>query len=451
MNSSTQGNSNMHNTSAASSHKRSLVRLSGTRVLASAALAFCLAGLAPSRAAAADVVITSENKGAESLSLGFLDFKCTKGDANSVPYSPGTVIAWDLDFSGRFKIKTAPQFDSTSKGIFKGDGALAYVRGEYTLEGDNFTLSCELIDIDTQERILGKKYSGKKAELRQSAHKFSDELTYQLFGEKGIAQSRIVYVNKRGGNKEISVMDYDGSSVTEITKNKSINLMPCWVEGKSKLVYTSYAGGQPQFYLKDLESGKNAVYFTSKGMNTSPGWNKMDKEIVYASTMDGNTEIYRRTFPDGKAQRLTFFGSIETSPSWSPNGYEIVFISDRGGKPMVYVMDRDGSNMRALTHDGDYFGSPSWSPKGDRIAFTTMDEGNNMNIMTISPDGKDPAKLTTQAGSNENPSWSPDGRHLVFMSTRTGSPEIFMMNADGTNQKRISFSGGNYMPKWSDY
>jgi TolB protein len=80
-----------------------------------------------------------------------------------------------------------------------------------------------------------------------------------------------------------------------------------------------------------------------------------------------------------------------------------------------------------------------------------MDEGNNMNIMTISPDGKDPAKLTTGAGSNENPSWSPDGRHIVFMSTRTGSPEIFMMNADGTNQKRISFSGGNYMPKWSDY
>ncbi|HKP95044.1 MAG TPA: Tol-Pal system beta propeller repeat protein TolB [Fibrobacteria bacterium] len=410
-----------------------------------------LACLAPAPAAAADVVITSENKGAESISLGFIDFICAKGDAKTIPFTPGGVISWDLEFSGRFKVRAASRFDSTSKGEFKADGALAYVRGEYTLEGDNFTLNCELIDIDTQERILGKKYSGKKGELRQSAHKFSDELTYQLFGEKGIAQSRIAYVNKRGGHKEISVMDYDGANVTEITKNKSINLMPCWVEGKSKILYTSYAGGQPQFYLKDFESGKNAVLFASKGMNTSPGWNKMDKEIVYASTMDGNTEIYRRPFPEGKAQRLTFFGSIETSPSWSPNGYEIVFISDRGGKPMVYVMDRDGSNMRALTHDGDYFGSPSWSPKGDRIAYTAMDEGNNMNIMTISPDGKDPAKLTAGSGSNENPSWSPDGRHIVFMSTRTGSPEIFMMNADGSDQKRISFSGGNYMPRWSDY
>ncbi len=416
-------------------------------------LALALSGLAffPSSPRAVDVTITSEQKGAETIALGFTDFKCTKGDANSIPFNPGVVIAWDLDFSGRFKVKSAPQFDSTSKLMFKTEGALAYVKGEFTLEGDNFTLGCELIDLETGERILGKKYSGKKAELRLSAHKFSDELVYQLFGEKGIAQTRIAYVTKHSGNKEISIMDYDGANVADVTKNKSINLFPAWMDGKSKILYTSYAGGQPQFYLKDFDSGKNGVFFTSKGMNTSPSYNKTDKEIVYASTVDGNSEIYRRAFPEGKPQRLTYSGSIETSPSWSPNGYEIAFISDRSGKPHVYIMDRDGANLRAITHEGDYYGSPSWSPKGDRIAYTTMDEGNNLNIMTISPDGKDPLKLTTLAGSNENPSWSPDSRHIVFMSTRTGGAEIFMMNADGTNQKRLSFSGGNSMPRWSDY
>ncbi len=425
---------------------------SHTKVNKSLPLAFliCLAACFTALRAA-DVVITSEQKGAETIVLGFTDFKCAKGDANALPFNPGGVVAWDMDFSGRFKVKSTAQFDSAAKLLFKGEGALAYVRGEYTLESNNFTMLCELIDIETGEKIISKKYTGLKTELRTAAHKFSDELVYQLFGEKGISQTRIVYVSKRTGNKEISVMDYDGANVVDVTKNKSINLMPCWVEGKNKIIYTSYAGGQPQFYLKDFESGKNGVYFTSKGMNTSPGYNKMDKEIVFASTTDGNTEIYRRTFPEGKSQRLTFSGSIETSPSWSPNGYEIVFISDRSGKPQVYIMDRDGSNLRAITHEGDYFASPAWSPKGDRIAFAAMDEGNNMNIMSLSPDGKDPVKLTTGAGSNENPSWSPDGRHIVFMSTRTGGSEIFMMNADGTAQKRISFSGGNFMPKWSDY
>ena len=157
-----------------------------------------LLGLA-SLLSAADVVITSEQKGAETIALGFTDFKCSKGNANTVSFNPGAVLSWDLEFSGRFKVKSSPVFDSASKGLFKSEGALAYVRGEYTFEGDNFTLQCDLMDLETGERIIGKKYSGKKTELRLSSHKFSDELVYQLFGEKGIALSRIVYVTKHAG------------------------------------------------------------------------------------------------------------------------------------------------------------------------------------------------------------------------------------------------------------
>lgn len=420
------------------------------RVLVAAALA-ALASLCAIPARAADVVITSEQKAAESITLGFLDFICTKGDPSKLDFTPHGVIIWDLEFSGRFKVRPAARLDDGAKSAMQADGALAYVKGEYSLEGDKFSLECQLIDIETGERILGKKYGGPKGELRLAAHKFSDELVYQLFGEKGIAQTRIAYVSKRTGNKEIMVMDYDGAHVQEITKNKSINISPAWIDGKARILYTSYAGGQPQFYLKDFESGKNGVYFTSKGMNSAGGYNRMDKEVVFSSSTAGNPEIYRRGHPDGKSTRLTFSGAIDVSPSWSPNGYEIVFISDRSGKPMLYVMDRDGSNLRRITYEGDYFGSPSWSPKGDRIAFAGMDEGNNLNIFTITPDGKDQVKLTSGAGSNENPSWSPDGRKIVFMSTRTGNAEIFMMDADGKNQKRISFSGGNSMPRWSDY
>src|SRR5262245_49658857 len=107
---------------------------------------------------AADVVISSESKAADVIALGFTEFKCTKGDPASLQFSPGTVTAWDLDFSGRFKINNRPQFDETSKAMFKEDGALAYVRGEYALDGDKFTLQCELIDLESGEKIVAKKY-----------------------------------------------------------------------------------------------------------------------------------------------------------------------------------------------------------------------------------------------------------------------------------------------------
>ncbi len=400
---------------------------------------------------AADVVITSEQKGAEVISLGYIEFSCVKGDPNSAPRSPGLVLVDDLAFSGHFRVQSAAKLDSASKAKFKQDGALAYLQGEYELNGGQYELRCELLDIDSGQNILKKKYSGPKEQLRLAAHQFADEMVSQLLGEKGIAQTRIVYVNKRPGGKEILVMDYDGANVREVSRNKSINLCPIFLGAKDKILFTSYAAAMPQFFLADFTAAKPAwQVYASKGMHSAPSYNRMDREIAYASTVDGNSEIYRRTVEGGKPARLTFSESIDTSPSWSPNGYEIVFMSDRGGKPMLYIMDRDGSNLRRITYDFDYCGSPAWSPKGDRIAFAAMDEGNNFNVFTISPDGKDAVKLTTGTGSNESPAWSPDGRHLAFMSTRTGSPEIFLMHVDGREPRRITFSGGNSMPSWSD-
>jgi TolB protein len=410
--------------------------------------ALCLS--LPWRAPAQDVVITSEQKGAEILVLGQTDFTCTKGNPKSLTFSPGDVLAADLDFSGRFRLQRAPSFTPAAKVLFSQEGALAYVRGEYALEGDRYALQAELVDLETGEVILRKKYAGPRDQIRRAAHQFADEMVFQLFGEKGFAQSRLAYVNRRAGAKEIWVMDYDGADPRAVTRNGSINLSPIFAGARDKLLFTSYAHGTPQFYLTNPDNPSTQPIFYSKGMHSAPAWNRLDREIAYASTVDGNSEIHRRPLSGGRAERLTFSGSIETSPSWSPNGQEIVFVSDRSGRPMLYVMDRDGSNTRRIIYDFAYCGSPAWSPKGDRIAFSVMDDGNNFNVYTVAPDGSDAVRLTS-GGSNESPVWSPDGRFLAFSSTRGGSAEIYVMRADGGDLRRLTWSGGNTMPSWSDY
>lgn len=402
-------------------------------------------------APAQDVIITSEQKGAETLVVGLVGFTATAGNPKSLTQRPEDVLAADLDFSGRFSVKRAPSFTPAAKTLFTQEGALAYVRGSYSLEPNRHTFQAELVDLESGEIILRRAYSGDRDDLRLSAHKFADELVSQLFGEKGVAQTRIAYVNRRGSAKEIWLMDYDGAGPRAITRNGSINLNPLFTGAKDKLLFASYAHGMPQFYRVDPERPTLQPVFASRGMNSAPAYNVMDDEIAYASTMDGNSEIYRRKASGaGRAERLTFAGSIETSPSWSPNGQEIVFVSDRSGKPMLYIMDRDGSNSRRITYDFAYCGSPAWSPRGDRIAFTALDDGRNMNIYTIAPDGSDAVRLTS-GGSNESPSWSPDGRFIAFSSTRAGTADIYVMEADGGNVRRLTWSGGNTMPAWSGF
>jgi TolB protein len=417
-------------------------------VLTLAALLFVsLRGIAPAQ----DVIITSEQKGTEVLALGQIDFVCAKGNPKSLTLTPGEVLGSDLDFSGRFRIVRAPTLTPAAKALFAQEGALAYLRGEYTLEADRYALLAELVDLETGEIILRKKFTGPRGQIRRAAHQFADEMVYQLFGEKGFAQTRIAYVNRRGGAKEIWVMDYDGAEPAAVTRNGSINLGPLFAGARDRLLFTSYMHGTPQFYFTDPDRSAPQPAFSSRGMNSAPAYNRNDKEIAFASTMDGNSEIYRRAAGGGgRAERLTFSWSIETSPSWAPNGQEIVFVSDRSGKPMLYIMDRDGSNTRRITYDFAYCGSPTWSPKGDRIAFSAMDDGNNFSIYTIAPDGTDAVRVAS-GGSNESPAWSPDGRYLAFSSTRTGQAEIYAIRADGMDLRRLTWSGGNTMPSWSEY
>ena len=64
--------------------------------------------------------------------------------------------------------------------------------------------------------------------------------------------------------------------------------------------------------------------------------------------------------------------------------------------------------------------------------------------------GGTPQRLTNAPGIDTGGSYSPDGSRIVFESDRGGSQQLYVMNADGSNQRRISFGGGGYAtPEWS--
>jgi TolB protein len=76
--------------------------------------------------------------------------------------------------------------------------------------------------------------------------------------------------------------------------------------------------------------------------------------------------------------------------------------------------------------------------------------GNTDIYRVSSAGGGTPQKLTDSPGIDVGGSYSPDGSQIVFESDRSGSQQIYVMNADGSNQRRISFFGGRAAtPEWS--
>ena len=87
--------------------------------------------------------------------------------------------------------------------------------------------------------------------------------------------------------------------------------------------------------------------------------------------------------------------------------------------------------------------------EGTKIAFWSLRDGN-VEIYVMNADGKNQVKLTDNAAVNASPSWSPDGRKIAFMSNRDGNFEIYVMNADGTNPVNLTnHPAGDLQPSWS--
>jgi len=393
------------------------------------------------------VELEATAKGVAKMDIAVLPFAPEK-TGRKPSQTPESVMQNDLLLSGRFRVLNTNNYDSS---YFNQKNIAVYTTGTYAYKGDSIVLNCYLSDARSKGEILSLRYAVKEDRMRNAIHKFVDEIVMALFGEKGIALTRITYVRKEGGAKEVYVMDYDGSMHEPITKNKSINLFPSWSPDNREIVFVSYLKNKPDLYIAALSSLKIKPFIQSKGLNSSPEWSGVEARIAYASSASGNTEIYVKDADgSGKAVRLTNHWGIDTSPTWSPSGYEIAFTSDRKGSPQVFIMDGDGANLRRLTLSGKYNDAPAWSPRGDKIAYVSL-EDNIFNIYIIGVDGEGMQKLTNGGGSNENPSWSPDGRHICFARSSAGKSDIFVMNDDGSDIRQITFSGNCFMPSWSNF
>ena len=83
-----------------------------------------------------------------------------------------------------------------------------------------------------------------------------------------------------------------------------------------------------------------------------------------------------------------------------------------------------------------------------KIVFHSDRDGNT-EIYVMDADGSNQIRLTNNSSRDEHPSWSNDGREIVFTRWNDSTRDIYAMNADGSNQTRLTTGGQNYRPAWS--
>jgi TolB protein len=123
-------------------------------------------------------------------------------------------------------------------------------------------------------------------------------------------------------------------------------------------------------------------------------------------------------------------------PSLAPDGSRVVFSIPSPTGQRIASLNRQGQDRKDLTLTG-INNWPAFSPDGKQIAFGSSRDGT-FEICVMNADGGEVRRLTHNDSLDMRPAWSPDGKRLAFTSNRDGQYEIYVMNADGSQQRRVT-------------
>lgn len=190
--------------------------------------------------------------------------------------------------------------------------------------------------------------------------------------------------------------------------------------------------------------------------NAYPAYSPDGRWIAYMSTADGDFDIYAVSPATGERRQLTNAPERDGTPVWSPDGSRIAFQSFRDGHSQIYVMSADGSNQRNVSSNEWHDEHPFWSADGSRLLFAsnrsaTAEAPENFDIFEMRVDGSDVRRLTETPEVETYPSWSPDGTRIAIRRIMPdGNWEVVVMDADGSNPRTVAphpaFDG---WPVWS--
>ncbi|HEX6625714.1 MAG TPA: protein kinase, partial [Pyrinomonadaceae bacterium] len=155
-------------------------------------------------------------------------------------------------------------------------------------------------------------------------------------------------------------------------------------------------------------------------------------------------QLWRLSYPGGEARRITNDLHRYTDVSLTGDSRSLVTVRTNRASNIWVAPEGDAARARQITAGtSDSSLGLSWTPDG-RIVYQT-DASGKPEIWAVNADGSDPRQLTHD-GYNYRPATSPAGRYIVFHSFRAGRTNIWRMDVDGGNPKQLTDGQRNLFP-----
>lgn len=177
--------------------------------------------------------------------------------------------------------------------------------------------------------------------------------------------------------------------------------------------------------------------------------------FIHSDAPGAAKELWVMDYDGANAHALTHLGSIALSPAVSPDGTRVAFTSFAHGGPQIAMYSVDLGRVISFPRFGGTNTAPAWSPDGTKLAFSSSQPGDPEIYTCDVSSCNSPKRITAFRGPDTQPVWNPKtGAQIIWVSGRASDPgrsipQLFEMNADGTNVQRLTDGGYAVSPAWA--
>lgn len=261
---------------------------------------------------------------------------------------------------------------------------------------------------------------------------------------------KIAFYSTRSGKAQIYVMNTDGSGLQRLTTNSAKDQSPVISPDGTRIAFASDREGVSRIYIMNIDGSSQRRLTTSTNEEILPAWSPDGKSVYFQIEFKGKNSILCSVNAEGgELKRITDGTAGYDYPAISPDGTEILC---NGSGFSVFIMSVDGTNPRRIGEPLIMRLRPLWSPDCAKIVYGLlrgMPPNHTTEIGVMNSDGRNDTVITKDNSVNEFPCFSPDGKKIAFQTARDGNFEIYVMNVDGSNPRRLTndpkFDGA---PSW---
>ena len=331
------------------------------------------------------------------------------------------------------------------------------VVGNIVKEKNSIDVSYEIYDIQKRRKIRSSKVFGLPNQLRQLAHYTSDGIYESIAGIKGIASTKLLYVNEIKSEDiksryRLMLADSDGANEQTLLSSSEPIISPSWSPDGKKVAYVSFETGLAKVYIQNIASGKRESVLSKNTQISSPSWSPDGKYLSLTIYQDGNAEIYILRLRDKTLTRMTNQFAIDTESSWSPKGNKILFTSGRSGSPQIYELDlrRLNSKAKRISFEGSYNAKASYLPNEEGIIFVHRSTDGLFHI-ALKYKKENFIRILTEAKMDESPSVAPNGNMVIYGITEGDQSMLAGFSLSGATFKLPASQGEVREPAWSNF